>query len=99
MSCFGRPFDTNLKIKLKKYGKELESETKQMRNRITYLRLGVTIPEEKRQEVLKMCSHCSARVYLEREPLSQFAATHCVNRMWLRFELDVSAGQISTILT
>ena len=85
-----------MKIKLKRYGKEVESETKQMRNRITYLRLGVTTPEEKRREVLKVCSHCSARVYLEREPLSQFAATHSVNRMWLRFELDVSVGHIST---
>ena len=88
-----------MKIKLKRYGKEVDSDTKQMRNRITYLRPRCDDPEEKRQEVLKVCSHCSARVYLEREPLSQFAATYSVNRMWLRFELDVSVGQISTILT
>ena len=88
-----------MKIKLKRYGKEVESETKQMRNRITYLRLGVTTSGEKRQEVLKVCSHCSARVYLGREPHSQFTAKLSVNRMWLRFELDVSVGQISTILT
>ena len=88
-----------MKIKLKRYGKEVESETKQMRNRFTYLRLGVTTPEEKRQEVLKVYSHCSARVYLGGKPPSHFAATHSVNKMQLRFEVDVSAGQIPTILT
>ena len=78
-----------MKIKLKRYGKEVEGETKQMRNRITHRRLGVTTPEKKR----------SAQVYLACEPISQFAATHSVNRLCLRFELDVSVGQISTILT
>ena len=83
-----------MKIKLKRYGKEVESETKQMRNRITYLRLGVTTLEEKRQEVLKVCSHCSAWVYLRGNPLSQFTAALSVNRMRLRFEVDVFASSI-----
>ena len=88
-----------MKIKLKRYGKEVESETKQMRNRFTCLRLGVTTPEEKRQEVLKVYSHCSARNYLVGKLPSHFAATHSVNKVQLRFEVDVSVGQISTILT
>ena len=82
-----------MKIKLKRYGKEVESETKQIRNRFTYLRLGVTTPEEKRQEVLKVCSHCSAAwVCLGGKPLSQFTAALSVNRMRLRFEVDVFAS-------
>ena len=93
--CVTAPDD----IKLQRYGEEVESETKQMRNRITYLRLGVTSPEEKRQEVLKVCSHCSAWVYLRGKPLSQFTAALSVNRMRLRFKVDVLVGQISTILT
>ena len=39
-------------IKLKRYGEDVESEAKQMRNRNTYLRLSLTTLEEKRLEVL-----------------------------------------------
>ena len=36
-----------------------------MRKRIKYLWLPQEIPEEMRQEVKRVCPHCSARVYLE----------------------------------
>lgn len=55
-------------VKLWRYGKEDYSETSQMRKRIDYLHLPVQIPEERLQEVLKHCGHCSARVYLEGKP-------------------------------
>ena len=52
-------------ITLKKYGKELLGETKQMRKRVKYLELFHEIPEEQRKAVKDACAHCSARVYLD----------------------------------
>ena len=52
-------------ITLRKYNREVANETAQMRKRIKYLWLPQEIPEEMRQEVKRVCPHCSARVYLE----------------------------------
>ena len=52
-------------VMLKRYNKEGQAETAQMRKRIKYLSLTVEIPEEQRQEVKRVCPHCSARLYLE----------------------------------
>jgi hypothetical protein len=56
-------------IVLKKYGKEVTRETDQMRKRIRYFKLSYQVPEDQRQEVVKVCSHCSARLYLEGKAL------------------------------
>jgi len=40
-----------------------------MRKRIKYFTLPWQIPEEKREEVLRVCAHCTARLYLEGKPL------------------------------
>ena len=52
-------------VTLKRYGKEVVAETKQMRKRIKYMHLTYQIPEEQRQEVVNVCAPCSARLYLE----------------------------------
>ena len=52
-------------VTLKKGGQEVFSETNQMRRRILYFTLHWQIPEDKREEVLRVCAHCSARLYLE----------------------------------
>ena len=56
-------------VKLKRYGREVTSETKQMQKRIKYFRLTWEIPEEQREEVLRVCGSCTARLYLEGKPL------------------------------
>ena len=56
-------------VKLKRYGKEVASETPQMRKRIKYIHLSHEIPEGERKEVAKVCSQCSARLYLEGKAL------------------------------
>ena len=52
-------------VKLTRKGEEVVAETLQMRKRIKYFTLRHEIPEGKRQEVLRVCPHCTARVYLE----------------------------------
>ena len=52
-------------VVLRKYNREVTSETEQMRKRIKYLALTSQIPEDNRTEVRDVCPHCSARVYLE----------------------------------
>ena len=56
-------------VKLKRYGKEVASETPQMRKRLKYIHLSHEIPEGERKEVAKVCSQCSARLYLEGKAL------------------------------
>ena len=56
-------------VVLKKYNKEVVAETKQMRKRIKYLHLNYEIPEDQRQEIVNVCGHCSARLYLEGKSL------------------------------
>jgi hypothetical protein len=56
-------------VTLVRYGKQVAYETEQMRKRIVYFTLCHTIPEESRKEVLRVCPHCSARVYLEGKAL------------------------------
>lgn len=56
-------------VKLKRHGQEVLSETKQMQKRIKYFRLTWQIPEGEREEVLRVCAHCTARLYLEGRPL------------------------------
>jgi len=53
------------KVTLVRYGQEVAAETNQMRKRIRYLQLLHSVPEEEREEVERVCGHCSARVYLE----------------------------------
>ncbi len=52
-------------VTLTRRGHEVPGETVQMRKRIRYLVLKFPIPEDMRQEVLRVCPHCSAKVYLE----------------------------------
>ena len=52
-------------ITLKRYGRPVAKETVQMGKRIKYLPMAHPIPEEKRQEVLRVCGHCAAKLYLE----------------------------------
>ena len=52
-------------VTLQRKGVEDVSETRQMRKRIKYYTLVHEIPEHLRQEVLRVCPHCSARLYLE----------------------------------
>jgi len=40
-------------------------ETEQMRKRIKYLHMHCPITDEERQEVLEVCTRCSAQLYLE----------------------------------
>ena len=56
-------------VKLKRHGQEVVAETKQMQKRIKYFRLTWQIPEDEREEVLRVCAHCTARLYLEGRPL------------------------------
>ena len=56
-------------VTLRKYGKEVAKETEQMRKRIMYFTLFYQVPEDQRQEVVKVCPHCTARLYLEGRPL------------------------------
>ena len=56
-------------VTLVRRGAEVVEETKQMRKRIKYFCLRHPIPEEHRQEVLRYCGHCAARVYLEGKAL------------------------------
>ena len=58
-----------LEVTLQRYGREVVAETAQMRKRIKHFTLQWQIPEEKREEVLRVCAHCTARLYLERKPL------------------------------
>ena len=53
------------KVTLRKYGKEVAKETEQMRKRIMYFTLFYQVPVYQRQEVVKVCPHCTARLYLE----------------------------------
>jgi predicted nucleic acid-binding Zn ribbon protein len=53
------------KVTLRKYGKEVAKETEQMRKRIMYFTLFYQVPVDQRQEVVKVCPHCTARLYLE----------------------------------
>eukprot|EP00959_Pyramimonas_sp_CCMP1952_P461573 9481807-Pyramimonas_sp.AAC.1 len=46
-------------------GREDKYETDQMDRRIRYFFCTYTVPTEERQEVLKHCAHCTARLYLE----------------------------------
>ena len=52
-------------VKLFKRGTEVVKETTQMEKRLQYVPLAYSIPEEARQEVLRHCGHCTARLYLE----------------------------------
>ena len=52
-------------VTLKRRGREVESETNQMRTRMCYLELKHSIPEHAREEVLRVCPHCAAKLYLE----------------------------------
>jgi len=52
-------------VKLLQRGVEVTGETKQMRQRIQYFYMNHQIPDEQREEVLKHCGHCTARLYLE----------------------------------
>ena len=61
-------------VVLKKYNKEVVAETKQMRKRIKYLHLNFEIPEDQRQEIVNVCRHCSARLYLEGKSLLESPA-------------------------
>ena len=58
-----------LELTLQRYGREVVAETAQMRKRIKHFTLQWQIPEEKREEVLRVCAHCTARLYLEGKPL------------------------------
>lgn len=58
-------FTCRHEVVLRKYNREVATETDQMRKRIKYLTLTRQIPAEHRQEVRQVCAHCSARVYLE----------------------------------
>ena len=55
-------------VKLMKRGVEVHTETVQMQKRVVYVHLTYSIPEEERQEVLRHCGHCTARLYLEGRP-------------------------------
>ena len=57
------------KVSLARYGRKVVAETAQMRKRIKYYTLTWQIPEHKRQEVLRVCAHCTARLSLEGKPL------------------------------
>jgi hypothetical protein len=72
-------------VVLKRYNKEVQTETEQMRKRIKYLTVTHQIPAEQRKEVLAVCPHCSARLYLEgkelldnpaAQPLADLASVH-----------------------
>ena len=52
-------------VKLYSKGVEVYAETAQVRKRICYFTLKEQIPEDKREEVLRHCGHCAARLYLE----------------------------------
>ena len=52
-------------VKLFKRGAEVVHESTQMEKRINYVRMEYAIPEAERQEVLRHCGHCTARLYLE----------------------------------
>ena len=58
-----------LEVTLQRCGREVVAETAQMRKRIKHFTLQWQIPEEKREEVLRVCAHCTARLYLEGKPL------------------------------
>jgi hypothetical protein len=69
-------------VVLKRYNKEVTTETEQMRKRIKYLTLTHQIPEEQRKEVLAVCPHCTARLYLEgKELLDNPAAQPLADRL------------------
>ncbi|CAK0903598.1 unnamed protein product [Prorocentrum cordatum] len=53
------------KIRLMRDGREDKYETDQMDRRIRYCFCTYTVPTEERQEALKHCAHCTARLYLE----------------------------------
>ena len=79
----------------KKLGKEALSETLQMRKRIRYLTLQWQIPEDRRQEVVQVCSRCSARLCLEGKPfLDQPAGSHAATSALVasQVEAGTSAG-------
>lgn len=52
-------------VTLKRYGKEVVSEKRQMDSRVLYHYLTYSIPDEDRKEVARCCGHCTARLYLE----------------------------------
>ena len=62
-------------VTLKKQGREVMSETLQMRRRIRYFTLHWEIPQDRRQEVVEVCSHCAARIYLEGKSVPSRPAT------------------------
>lgn len=63
------------KVRLYRDKREDKYETEQMDRRIRYFFCTYTVPPEERQEVLKHCAHCTARLYLEgRQTLDRPAA-------------------------
>ena len=58
-----------LEVTLPRYGREVVAETAQMRKRIKHFTVQWQIPEEKREDVLRVCAHCTVRLYLEGKPL------------------------------
>ena len=81
-------------VKLFKRGGEVVHETTQMDKRIEYVRLEYAIPEAERQEVLRHCGHCTARLYLEGRA---FLATRPVGRITTkRPEVPLAAGSMAT---
>ena len=52
-------------VTLTRKGQEVVAETRQMQKRIRYFTLTHQIPEHLRQEVLRVCPHCTAKLYLE----------------------------------
>ena len=61
-------------VTLQRRGREVESETTQMQRRIKYYHFTYEIPEEEREEVLKHCGHCAARLFLEGRNISVASA-------------------------
>ena len=60
-------------VTLTRKGQEVVAETRQMQKRIRYFSLARQIPEHLRQEVLRVCPHCTAKLYLEGKSLAKAA--------------------------
>jgi len=56
-------------VTLTRQGREVVKESAQMRKRIKYCTLQWQIPEGSREEVTRVCPHCTARLYLGAAPL------------------------------
>ena len=69
-------FTAPREVTLFRRGFEVEAETSQMRKRIKYFVLQHPIPEEKREEVTRVCPHCTARLYLEGKTTLDAAPAH-----------------------